>query len=211
MLQNVPRNIKVAGVFLLAAIAIVAIGYSIYNQVANAGKIAVTVATTPSDAEVTIDGKKVSQGTIYLTPDHTYNVKVHKDGFQDISQDQHISASNNSILANLLAVSDEAKKWAEAHQDDYLAVEAKGGEAANQRGEAFTDKNPITEVLPYENLIYSIGYRSDPSDKSGNSIIISIDAPEGARNAAVQQIHDLGYDPTQFKIEFNDYENPFAL
>jgi hypothetical protein len=75
---------------------------------------------------------------------------------------------------------------------------------------SFADENPIINDLPYENLIYSIGYRIDPSDPSHNSIILTIDAPEGTRNAAVQQIRDMGYDPTEYKIEFKDYKNPFG-
>lgn len=209
-MQVTRKKLRAIGlVFILLVVS--AIGYGIYLQTTRAGKIAVTVMTTPRDAQVHIDGREVALGTIYLEPDRTYTVTFHKEGFQDATLQKHISSSDNSILQNLVPVSDEATKWAEENPEDYRKVEEEGGRSANQKGLTFREKNPIVESLPYENFIYSIGYYADTSDPSGNSIIISIDAPEGTRNAAVQQITDLGYDPTDYKIEFNDYRNPFAL
>jgi len=65
--------------------------------------------------------------------------------------------------------------------------------------------------LPYDNLVYTIGYQADPSDPTGQSVIIDIDAAEGYRNAAVDKIRELGYDPADYKITFEGYVNPFSL
>ena len=210
MQQNTRRNVTL-GITLLIAILIATIGYFVYTQITRTGKIPVSVVTAPRDAEITIDNEKIGNGTAYLVPDHTYTVKVHKEGFEDVTQKQYISSDEDSITVNLEPVSDEAKKWAEKHEDQYSAVESQAGAAADKEGGAMLDKSPIIDVLPDESLLYSIGYRADPSDPSGNGIIISIEASEGARNAAIQRIRDLGYEPTDYKIEFSDYRNPFAL
>lgn len=211
MLRGLPNNIK----FILAIAGILAIGliaYGIYQKVVIAGNVAVTINLVPSDATLTVNGKSVStSGTIYLAPNQTYTIQASKDGFATFNDSKYIDASNNSINIALTAVSDAAKQWVQNNQDLYQNNEGQAGAAATSTGEAFAARNPITQYLPLDNLVYSIGYRNDPSDPSGNSIIITIDAPEGYRNSAIEKIRSLGYDPTQFKIEFNNYQNPFAL
>src|SRR5690606_12422556 len=107
--------------------------------------------------------------------------------------------------------SEAAMKLARENEDAYMEAQAAGERAAAEIGKTFNDKNPIARHLPYKTFFYSIGYRMDPTDPSGNSIIIEIDAPEGYRQSALYRIRQLGYDPTDFTINFRDYENPFPL
>jgi hypothetical protein len=110
----------------------------------------------------------------------------------------------------LEAVSESALEWARKNEKLYLAYEGRAGERANAEGEEFSKVNPITSKLPYENFLYTLGYRADTTDSSGNSIIVEIDAPAEYRRAALKKIRDLGYDPTDFKINFRNYESPFG-
>lgn len=192
---------------LLIVVAAIAIG--IYINTSRAGKIAVTVAVVPSDAHTTVNGQSVSSGTVYLAPGK-YSIKSSKDGFADYSSDQQIEANQATIVVSLTAQSDEAKKWADDHQSDYLANESLAGQAADTFSSDFRDKNPIVNVLPYDNYIFTIGYENDESDPTNNSVIITVDAPEGYRNAAIEQIRSLGYDPTNLNIKFRNYTDPFA-
>jgi hypothetical protein len=210
MLKELPRNVKVTALIVILIIAGL-LGYGIYKKVATSNDVAVTVATVPGDAIISIDGRLVTPGTVYLTPGKNYKVKVSKNGFDSYDEQKYIDATNNSITVALNPVSDSAKQWAESNQQLYTDLEAKAGAQANESGEAFTNKNPITNDLPIDTLIYTIGYKQDPADQSGNSIIITVDAAPGYRNGAIQAIKDLGYDPTQFKIEFKGYTNPFSL
>lgn len=209
MFRSPPKNVKVISIIIVLLI-VVGIGYMVYQQLSNRGKIAVTVSVVPADAKVTVDGNAVHTGTIYLIPDKKYTISVKKEGFSDYSQTQYIDQSRDSIIAALAPASDEAKKWADTNGSAYSEIQTIGGDAASKRGIDFSDRNPITADLPYENLLYTIGYQTDTNDPSGNSIILTIDAMEGYRNAAVQQIRDLGYEPTDFKIIFRDYKNPFS-
>lgn len=210
MLQNLPKNIK----FILVLIGLCIVGliiYGIYQKTTTAGKIAISVNVVPNTASLTIDGTQYpSSGTIYLVPGKSYSVKATMDGFADYTTTQYIDNTNNSINIALTAVSDSAKQWMQNNQNQYLTNEGQAGASANAAGEAFTAKNPVTQYLPMDNLVYTLGYRSDPSDPSNMSIIITVDAAQGYRNGAVEKIRSLGYDPTQFKFQFTNYQNPFA-
>jgi DNA-binding MarR family transcriptional regulator len=190
-------------------IVVAAIAAGIYFSASRAGKIAVTVAVVPSDAHTTVDGQSVSSGTIYLKPG-SYTVTSKKDGFADYSEKQQIEDNQSSIVVSLTPESADAKKWADDHNAEYLANESLAGQAADTFSNDFRDKNPIVNVLPYDNYIFTIGYENDQSDPTNNSVIITIDAPEGYRNAAIDQIRSLGYDPTTLNIKFRNYTDPFA-
>ena len=208
MLRGLTPNMKLAlfGVFILI---VAAIGYGVYTFIDRNGKIEVTVNAVPGDAHITFNDVSTGGGTIYLK-EGKYIVKGTKEGFNDFSTSIYIDKDHHTVSVPLVASSDSAKQWTKDNMSKYTDLEGSAGQAANDEGVAFAEKNPITTVLPFENLIYTIGYRADPSDKTGNSIIIEIDAAEGYRNAAVEQIRNLGYDPTDFKINFRDYKNPFA-
>lgn len=207
MLSNISAKVKIA--LLLGAIIIIAsIAYGVYTYNDRMGKIAVTVSSTPSDAHITFNGTSEGNGTVYLK-EGSYDVKATKEGFADASFKQYIDSSHTIVTIPLTAQSDSAKQWAKDHQNLYTELEGKAGQAANQQGETFRDKNPIVNLLPYSNFLFTIGYSNDPSDPSGNSIIIQIDAREGYRQGAINQIKSWGYDPTEYKIKFNNYENPF--
>lgn len=189
-------------------ILILPIIYYLFTTTDRAGKTQVTVRVVPADATVTIGNRKVSSGDIWLAPG-AYPIKGTKEGFADFDSSEVVGTEKMLLPILLNPVSDEAKKWASDNQHKYLEVEGQAGDQARVRGDAFHDKNPIVNILPYSSLLYRIGYQSDPSDPSGNSIIIEIDARESYRNDAIYQIYQWGYDPTDYKINFKDYKNPF--
>lgn len=200
------RTITVTAAVLLFAI----VAYSVFTLISHSGKVAVTVSIVPSDAHTTLNGQSVSSGTIYLKAG-TYTIVSSKSGFSNFKKTQYIGDNQGSVIVSLVAQSDAAVKWAQDNQQAYLNNESLGGVAAATQGAAVRDSNPIVNDLPYDNQIYTIGYITDPSDPSGNSIIITIDAPEGYRNAAIQQIKSFGYDPQDYKYKFYNYTDPFSL
>lgn len=209
MLSEFVRNHLRTVIISILVLFVAIIAIAIYINVDRSGKVAVTISVVPSDAKTTIDGKTVtSSGTIYLKPG-TYTIESSKDGFTTSTKKQYVGDNQATIATSLAPESDEAKQWAEDNANKYLANEGVAGKAIQESSEATRDANPILNVLPYSNYIYTIGYTNDPDDPSGESFILTIDAAEGSRNAAVDQIRELGYDPTDYKIKFNDYKNPF--
>lgn len=209
MFSEYIRNHKAA--FSLITLAVVGLlGYGAYIAISRAGKEAVQVYLTPEDASLTANGESLGTGTVYLTPGE-YEIKASKEGFESYNKKITITSPNTSdIDIALQPMSEEAKKWAAENQKLYLAYEGRAGKRANQEGEEFSKKNPVASRLPIDTFLYSIGYRADTSDPSGDSIIIVISAPEGYRRAALERFRDLGYDPTDFTIEFTNYKNPFS-
>lgn len=208
MLSDFIKKHKIA--VLAAGLLLIAfVGVAIYIVTTRAGKEPVEVYLLPSDTQLTANGKPLHAGTAYLAPGE-YEIKAERGGFKTETKKVTIVSPNTlSIDIALDPQSESAAQWAKDNEQLYLDFEGRKGIRANQEGETFSTLNPITSVIPYENLLYTIGYRADPTDPSGNTIIIEIDSMNGYRNAAINKIRDLGYDPTDFKIQFRDYESPF--
>ena len=193
---------------LVVAFVIIPVTYFIFNSKSQEGKTKVTLISVPDDATITINDNPTRTGTIFLEPG-IYTIKAQKNGFRSVEQKETVGNESRAITLSLAPTSDEAKKWAEQNKTKYLQVEGEGGREASRLGSEIRGKNPIINDLPYSSLLYTIGYQSDNDDPTGNSIIVTIDAPQGFRNAAVKQIRDMGYDPATLNIKFRFYESPF--
>jgi hypothetical protein len=207
MVADFLKQYKIISVVIVLLILGV-VGYISSIAIGRIGKQPVTVYIVPSDATLTANGTSMSQGTAYLKPG-TYTIQASKTGFTSYKNTVVVGNPNTAIIDIALeGTTPSTTQWEKDNQSLYLAREGRAGLEANQNGEAFTARNPIISDLPYDTPIYTIGYRADPNDAS--SIILTIDAAEGDRNAAVQQIRNFGYDPTNFTIEFTNYTSPFS-
>ncbi|AGL62230.1 exported protein of unknown function [Candidatus Saccharimonas aalborgensis] len=203
------RTIIATSVVLLLGVCII----FLVPLITRAGKQAIGVYVAPKDSTVMVDGLKTSDKTLYLTPG-THRVTVTKDGFSQSVQLYEVKEGKSSdeqvITAMLEPKSDDAKKWYQTNTGEYLIVEGVIGNKINHEGDTFRSKNPIVDNLPYNTMLYTIGYKNDPSDQSGSSIILTISAPAVYRNAAINQISNWGYNPVDYKIVINNERNPFT-
>lgn len=208
MIRDFIKNNTLA---FMAIILLIAgfIGFSTYIISTRSNKQTVTVNLLPSDTKLLANDEQIQNGTAYLKPG-TYTLKASRSGFKSVEKTVVISKPNTlAIDIALEPVADSAIQWKKNNEQLYLDYEGRAGVRATQEGESFTKLNPITTKVPFSNLLYTIGYRADPSDPTGNSIILTVDAFSGYRNAAINKIISLGYDPTNYKIEFKNYESPF--
>lgn len=190
-----------AALLILAAIVLTITGSN-----RRAGKIAVQVLVLPSTAQITANDQSIKNGTVYLKPGE-YKVKMSAEGFESKESTITINESNPYVQDQLTAISVEAKQYMKDHQKEYEEFEGKVGDASRKKGEAFQEKFPIVKLLPATNVLFQIGYKS--SDE--NTLILTIHANDpGQRQAALEQIRDWGYDPTDYKISFTDFSNPFG-
>lgn len=180
--------------------------YSVILFVGRIGKVGVEFHLVPSDATVSLGSMTFSSGTQYI-PAGAYHIKVTHAGFESNETTIIVSADKqqNIVAASLTATSDDAKKWAAAHQADYEKNEIFGAQQARTNGQFLSDKNPIINNLPYTDPYYKIAYRSD--DNQTITLTIQTESPR-YRYMATQKIRDFGYNPTDFKIDFLDYQNP---
>lgn len=200
------KKIATAAALFLGLFIIVAL---VYFLTANVGKNQVAVYTLPSDASITIDGKAVNGEVQYLEAGE-YAIKVERKDFrpQTIVK-QVVDGDNTAITVALDPANANGQKWLDDNTEAVAEFESEVGAVADAEGEAFQKKNPIVKDLPYQNYLFTIGYRNDPSDPSGQSIILVIDAPDIYRQQALTQIYNLGYDPTDYKIDFTNFKSDF--
>jgi hypothetical protein len=206
MQQDYDRNRKYLfyGLCTAALLVLLVVGYGIYTSMNRAGKVAVEVSLLPKTAEATANGIDIQNGTSYLKPG-TYEVVVSKRDFKTVKQRVKIDTVNKYIQIALLGETEAGERYVENNRRQYLEFESKVAAASRTTGAAFKATNPITRLLPKITLVYRIGY----TKPDGENINLTIQAITPAqRQAALQQIRDWGYDPTEFTIQFTSFANP---
>lgn len=198
------RQIIQIGLVIFAIVIL----WSAVTLIGRIGKIPLIIAAVPSDAKIIVDGKQLGDGTYWL-PAGTYDLKAEKQGFD--SQNKSIIVTpekkNNVVAVSLVPKSEEAKKWADEHQRDYQNNEQFGAIAAREDGQYFSNKNPITQKLPFNDPYFTIGYTLNDNQ----SITITVATPSPRyRFYAVEKIREWGYDPTDFRVVFKDFKNPLG-
>ena len=201
------KRILLVGLLLLS---LGAIAYFATQRFNSNDKTPLHISIFPEDALITLDGEMIEPGTQRLDTG-VYSLKATRDGFDDYSKTVVLEKDEQTVAILMVPNTAEARGLSEKNQAAYMKVFGEGQRAASEIGKTFNDRNPIARKLPDKTFFYSIGYRMDQSDPSGNSIIIEIDASETYREAALFRIRQLGFDPTDFTINFRNYENPFSL
>jgi hypothetical protein len=203
----VQKNKRRVIIIALLIFAFVCLCYGIIS-ISRMGKTAVVISAVPGDASITFNGQYEGNGTQWLK-DGSYKVVAKKNGFETLTKTIQVTGkkSQNVVALSLTASSDDAKKWATDHANDYQQNEAYGGIEATANGEYFTNLNPITAKLPFQDPYFTIGYITN--DDLSVTLTVTTPSPR-YRFYAVEKIRQLGYDPTDFKITFSDFRNPLG-
>lgn len=191
---------------LLFILIVVSICVAIFaNSFSRRDKIIVKVDLAPKIATLTVDGKVMKGGDVYLSPGyHTFTAKL--GGFEELSEKINITGPR-SVRLLLTANTEDGRKIANKYQADYSKIEAQAGEEASKEGKQILDKNPIINNIPRVTSYYRIDYKKD----ANNNIVIKISSPNPmGRQVAVDQVRSWGFDPTNYTIEFTDLTNPFT-
>lgn len=170
------------------------------------------VSKVPSDSTLFIDGVEIKKKNIDLEKG-TYLITATRDGFVDYSEEITIDDFTKYIVVSLIAEegSEEGSQWVRKNNQQYLDQEELLGLIEGDSGAEFLKLNPIIQNLPINNYTYDVGYKLDQTDTSGRSIIITVHADDGYRNAGIGSLYNTNYDPADMKLEFNNYVNPFEV
>lgn len=186
------------------------LGFWLFVGLSHSGKTKVGITVVPSNSQVTVDGKEVSSGTVYLKPGD-YTFKASANGYKDDVQD--VLVENESIKLGLVPVPDSeaARQWLADNPQIQRQRESIGGQNADRNGERVRKATPLISKLPRTELNgpYEIGYGPSLDRKDGIFIEINYSSPNG-RKKALKWIRDQGTDPTDLEIRYVDFSNPLT-
>lgn len=179
------------------------------NYFSNKDKAKLEIISVPGDAKIEIIGESKTlttrSGDKYLEPGK-YKVRGSKDGFGAFETDIEVDDSKKTLVVLLDPESDGAKKWAEKNSKKYQQAESIAGRLSQEAGEKFRANNPIIEKLPLNEGYYRIDYGED--ENNNLVLYITADRPVG-RQVGIEKIRFWGYEPSDFRIKFNNLKNPF--
>lgn len=183
-------------------------GFTLYQR---SGKLPYNLAVAPKDSIVRLNNVEVKPGTQYLQPG-VYKISVIREGYTNYTKTVTLDEKSNEtgLAVPLVPVSDEAIKWVQDHKKEYEAVLSAAKSEEDRQLALLKAANPITENMPFKNLLYGINYRAEPKDTTGTRIQIEITSTESYRAAALYQLRKWGYDPTDYRITFTNYTSPFS-
>ncbi len=203
MLKNTSTNklIRLA-LILFALITVVVILFAIISQ-SNTREVEILVA--PTSATVTIDGKTYENGT-YRLPAGELTVRIEKPNF--ITQTFTFDTIKNDRLYAYLLQQDGTFSWYETHQEDDVIMSAIGSREAAARAEAYSQKFPITTLLPiifaeYDEKYNYTEFRIDGGKFEGchSDFCLKVtDSTGGNFDIAKELLLEKGINPTDYEI-----------
>lgn len=198
------RLSRVKLIVIICVVIGVALGvYGVFYYIRQLNNVHITVSVVPSDATITFNGSRFRNGGVWLKPGK-YTVEVSRDGFSSYKSEQDF-AGGDTFITSLLPESQQAQEWFDKNQDQYKKQEDLSNELSDTRIEATMEQYPDLQELPIVLPVFTIEYRFNEK----NEPVIHINAYDGSRNAAIAELDKLGINPASYRIQFNNYSNPF--
>lgn len=212
MNQNRHHNIIIIILVVVALFIIIPFSVFIASVFSNKDTVSVSLVIAPQEVTLTEGNKKqtVSSDDVLQLSPGTHKLEFSKENFSTVTKEVTIDSHDPTRQSVFLEPqNDEATAELETEVNQMALQGISDLEHLDE--EDFYEKNPIAAKLPINNYLTKIRYEIDPSDASGSSIIIIVDAYPGYRHAAITRIKSLGIDPTTLNIQFINYTNPFQL
>ena len=193
-MENIQLTKTQSNVIFIVVLLIIALtSWGIFTAVDRSDKKLVKVVTLPSTAKVFINDVASSHNS-YVVPG-TYTIRIEDNGFASAEREVTITKDDTFSVA-LAPESDEAKKWIEDNGEKY-------GEEYNPQSSI----NPILVQLPLKNILYTVTAENKVT-KPTDPLTLSVTAFTGYKNAPIDKIRSMGYDPTDYNYKFNS-TSPF--
>lgn len=167
----------------------------------------ITVLVAPTDATVTIGGKRFRNGTHRIEPG-TYDVEITRVDFGSYSGQITATAGQTERLYVCLEKNEDNDAYydADANQKDYEACYTVQEYQAEQL-EKETYSDPVFAVAPYHN--YQKGFYIDPYIADDESVHIRItlitclaERAEGLKQNALEWLGGKGIDTSKYPLEY---------
>lgn len=199
-------------------LGVLAVGFVVWNiilLISRIGLVGVDIIAIPNDSKITMNGKSIKSGKIYLKPG-TYDFTASRQYFTTIKKKLD---TNNMLVPGVLYLqprpdSQEALDFLEAHPEIQRQREAASGAESDGIQQKLLEKNPGITSLPYENAHYKIDYLIDDSYNLSYTITLLaiINGPQDYaryktqlieyKKEALNYLENKGLDTKKAKITF---------
>jgi hypothetical protein len=160
---------------------------------------------TPHDATVKLDGNVVGKGTEYVEPGKHQFVLTHP-AFKEKKVDFEIKAGETQGFDIWSVPLDDSvgRAWLEQNPEEAMKIDGYGSAEYIRESERVFDNNAILSELP----IIDRGFRIDHGfSKEGRDFALYIQsADEEGKQAALDTLEYMGYDPKNFEIIYTQPE-----
>ena len=112
-------------------------------------KVVLDIKVSPTNANITIDGKEYQDGLYELNPG-TATVTVSADGFKSSTSQLNLDSNHIAKLHIVLVPNDDNLNYYFSNPDEYVKLQLIGGEYAERVAKIFS----ITEKLPIVDFKY---------------------------------------------------------
>ena len=198
-------------IILVSLALIVLFGIAVWQTVGRIGKTKVIVVVSPADSQVTLDGKKVKSGVLYVSSGK-HSFAASRQFFDSNSETTNVS-SEKTITLVLVANSSEGQAIIENTPGETERRQELVSTAAKNRGDQALETNPFISFLPVQNYVLGESYQIDygpPSKGTNQPIILITAATPSLRQSALGYIKDLGYNPADMNLVFKNIATGFG-
>ncbi len=198
------RVILVVAFILIFLVLPISLG--IYNSKFSA-KIVLDIA--PSDSKILVGDKVARPGDTVRVEPGNYMVIVTRDGFFSYAEEVNLENGDSKMILAALDSSDESTAdWYLNHPEDDSIASGAASAKYFEESEEYVREYPIVDVLPIIEDFYRIDYGF--CQQTDGDFCIIITALAGARSRAANRLMGLsGYDAAQYKIEYQQFSDPF--
>jgi hypothetical protein len=169
-----------------------------------------TIGVAPKDSKIILDSSSyIKVGDNQLSSGE-HILKFLHPGFKSIEKKIFIDPSKlKKIYVTLSPNSKEGQNYFDNNQEEFMEIEALGGQYFTENNRIVNEKYPIIKQLPIDSSpLFRIDYgvsKKYPNDSQKIAIYISSPNASG-RQLALQTISDSGYDLSDYEIIFQGLE-----
>ncbi len=179
----------------------------IFLKIKEQNGIKVSINVAPIDSNIIIDDKKNGINGINYLSAGKHKVIFKRSGFSNQEQNITVGANNNkTILMTLVPNNSEGTNYYNSHKDDFMEIESLGSQQFLETGKIISQNYPLVNELPIDANIFRIDYGASkkyPNEPTKTAIYISSSNPTD-KFAAIKNIYEMGYDPSDYEIIFKD-------
>lgn len=167
----------------------------------------ISILIVPQSAEIRLNGDIYKNGDYNVAPGE-YKITATKENFE--TYEESFTVAKGETKKIYLIMTELEGDWFKDHPEDVVLMDPIKSYQLDQNAANLKTSYPLIADLPIsidyyrsynsERIKYDISYRLE----DGNPIIVIIDYTGNNYNRALKKIESLGYNPSDYKIEYQD-------